>query len=58
MNYTLNLTIIAPLESIKNAVGLTSVKRLLTSSVVQGAVNKVGRDIVSYVSRIKLLRRL
>jgi hypothetical protein len=56
-NYTLNLTIIAPLESIKNAISLSSVKRLLTASIVQGTVNKVGRDVVNYVSRIKSFRR-
>lgn len=55
-NYTLNLTIIAPLETIKNAITLSSVKKLLTSSIIQGTVNSVGRDVVSYVSRIKAFR--
>lgn len=56
-NYTLNLTIIAPLETIKNSITPSSVRRLLTSSVIQGSVNKIGRDVVNYVSRIKLFRR-
>lgn len=54
-NYTLNLTIIAPLELVKNNLSLSSIGQLLVASVIQGSVNKVGRDIVNYVSRIKLL---
>lgn len=51
-NYTLNLTIVAPLELVKNAIDITSNRRLLEASIVQSTVNGVGRDISNYASKI------
>jgi hypothetical protein len=51
-NYTLNLTTIAPLDLIKNAVSVTSNTRILQMNVMQSNVNGIGQDISSYVSRI------
>jgi hypothetical protein len=51
-NYNLNLTTIAPLEEIRNAISVTSNTRILQANVLQNTVNGVGRDIVNYVSQI------
>jgi hypothetical protein len=51
-NYTLNLTTIAPLDLIKNAVSVTSNTRILQVNVMQSNVNSIGQDILNYVSRI------
>jgi hypothetical protein len=51
-NYTLNLTTIAPLELVKNAVTITSNMKILEINALQNTVNGTGRDIASYVSRI------
>lgn len=48
-NYTLNLTIIAPLESIKNKITTSSTMKLLTKSAIQSNVNRVGREMSSYL---------
>jgi hypothetical protein len=55
-NYNLNLTIIAPLELVKNITPLSSLRNLFEANVVQNAVNRAGKDVVSYLSRT--LRRL
>ena len=51
-NYALNLTIVAPLDLVKGTVELTSNRKILEANVVQNSVNRVGRDTLSYVSRI------
>ena len=51
-NYTLNLTTVAPLELVKNAVSITSNMQILEANALQSTVNGTGRDIASYVSKI------
>lgn len=48
-NYTLGLTIIAPLESIKNVVSVSSNIKLLAKSAVQSSVNNTGREILNFI---------
>ncbi len=51
-NYTLNLTIIAPLEQIRSSLLPSSNQRLLESSVIQSTINRVGKDITGYLSQV------
>lgn len=51
-HYTLNLTIIAPLDLIKLTTSVTSNAKLLAANVIQNAVNTTGRGVVNYVARI------
>jgi hypothetical protein len=48
-NYTLNLTIIAPLEMVKNITPLSSLKKLFDANVIQNSVNRIAKDVVSYL---------
>ena len=48
----MNLTTVAPLELVKNAVNITSNMQILEANVLQSTVNGTGRDIAAYVSRI------
>jgi len=51
-HYTLNLTIVAPLELVKNTVVASSCRELLGIGVIQNTVNKAARDISNFVSRV------
>jgi hypothetical protein len=52
-NYTLNLTIIAPLELVRRNILPSSFKKLLIGGAIQGSINRTAREISSYLGRVK-----
>jgi hypothetical protein len=53
-NYTLNLTIIAPLELVKSAKQNTSLELLFSNNIIQNTTNQIGKEIAGYLSRINI----
>jgi hypothetical protein len=53
-NYTLNLTIIAPLELVKSAKQATSLENMFSNNIIQNTTNQVGKELSGYLSRIKV----
>jgi hypothetical protein len=51
-NYSLNLTIITPLEWVKNTTNASSLSKLYMMNVIQNTANRVGKDVLGYTQRI------